>query len=42
MNKLENRTANGEEWQKKKLHCQITDDGSESYFWFGLHFINLD
>lgn len=31
-----------EEWQKRKLHSTITDDGTQSFFWFGLHFKLVD
>jgi hypothetical protein len=28
------------EWQKKKLQNPISDDGSESFFWFKSSFIS--
>lgn len=38
---LQDTKAHTQEWQKKKIHSQTVDDGTESFFWFALIYNSL-
>ena len=38
---LQDTKAHTQEWQKKKIHSQTVDDGTESFFWFAFIYNSL-